>query len=310
MAELVTGFLQALEPDQQAQAVFPYGSDERLNWHYTPRSPQGIAFKDMSAEQRQACDRLLQFTLSETGYQKYQNVLTLETVLREMGGSPSMRDPELYFLTVFGDPARSPWGWRLEGHHLSLNIAVVSDELVTVTPSFWGANPAEVEIAPHQGLRTLSQEQDLAFELLATLTTAEQEQVVLANQSFGNILMGPGRREMLEQPTGLRLEDMAENSRNVAIRLLETYVSNLAPDVATAQWQKIQSAGLNQIRFAWAGALEPQQAHYYRFHGPSVLVEYDNTQNNANHIHTVWRDLTNDFGGDILRAHHEQMVHG
>jgi hypothetical protein len=134
--------------------------------------------------------------------------------------------------------------------------------------------------------------------------------VVLANQSFGNILMGPGRREMLDQPTGLRLEDMAENSRNGAIRLLETYVSNLAPDLATAQWQQIQSAGLSQIRFAWAGALEPQQAHYYRFHGPSVLVEYDNTQNNANHIHTVWRDLTNDFGGDILQAHHEQMVHG
>jgi hypothetical protein len=159
-------------------------------------------------------------------------------------------------------------------------------------------------------LRTLPEEQDLAFELLATLTTAEQEQVVLANQSFGNILMGPGRMEMLEQPTGLQLEQMTESSRNLAIRLLETYVRNLTPDIANAQWQQIEAAGLNQIRFAWAGSLQPQQAHYYRLQGPTVLAEYDNTQNNANHIHTVWRDLTNDFGGDILQAHHQQTVHG
>ncbi|MEB3212552.1 MAG: DUF3500 domain-containing protein, partial [Leptolyngbyaceae bacterium] len=256
------------------------------------------------------CDRLLQFTLSETGYQKFQNIVTLETVLQQMGGSASIRDPELYFLTVFGDPAQTPWGWRMEGHHFSLNVAVMSEQEVTVTPTFWGANPAQVQIEPHRGLRSLADEQDLAFALLNTLTSAQQEQVVLANQSFGDILTGPGRAQALEQPTGLRLANMTSDSRNLAVRLIETYVQNLTPNLAEGQWQQIQTADLNMIQFAWAGALEPGQAHYYRLHGPTVLIEYDNTQNNANHIHTVWRDLRNDFGGDALRAHYAHTRHG
>jgi len=309
MAEYVLAFLQALSPEQEQFAVFPFNNDERLNWHYTPRSRQGIVFKEMSAEQRQACDRLLQFTLSETGYQKFQNIVTLETVLRQRGGSPSIRDPELYFLTVFGDPAQMPWGWRMEGHHFSLNVTIIAAEEVTVTPNFWGANPALVQIEPHQGLRSLPQEQDLAFKLLNTLTSAQQEQVVIANQSFGDILTGPNRSQSLEQPTGFRLAEMTPDSRNVAIKLIETYVRNLTPDLAEAQWQQIEDAGLSQIQFAWAGSLEPGEAHYYRLHGPTVLIEYDNTQNNANHIHTIWRDLTRDFGGDSLRAHYEQILH-
>jgi len=309
MAEQVMTFLQVLDHDQQPRAVFPFISDERVDWHYTPRSRQGIPFKEMSAEQRQACDRLLQLTLSETGYQKFQNIVTLETVLRDMGGSPSIRDPERYFLTVFGDPTQLPWGWRMEGHHFSLNVTIIEDEQVSVTPTFWGANPALVEIEPHRGLRSLAQEQDLAFELLNTLTSVQQDQVVLVNQSFGDILTGPGRAQALAQPTGLRLADMTSDSRNLAVQLIETYVQNLTPNVAEGQWQQIQNADLNLIQFAWAGALEAGQAHYYRLHGPTVLIEYDNTRNNANHIHTIWRNLTNDFGGDVLRAHYEQSIH-
>lgn len=310
MADQAMTFLQALDPEQQQRAVFPFNSGERLNWHYTPRPRQGLAFKDMSADQRQACDRLLQFTLSETGYNKFQNIVTLETVLQQMGGSPSIRNPELYYLTLFGDPTDTPWGWRMEGHHFSLNITVISEERMTVTPNFWGANPVVVQIEPHQGLRTLSQEQELAFALLNTLTAVQQEQVLLATQSFGDILTGPRRVESLHQQTGLRMADMGLNSRNIAIQLIKTYVRNLAPDLAEGQWQSLQDAGLNQIHFAWAGALEPGQAHYYRLHSPTVLIEYDNTQNNANHIHTIWRDLTQDFGEDLLRAHYEQSVHG
>ncbi len=309
MAELVTAFLQSLDSEQQREAMFPFEAEERFNWHYVPRQRQGMAFKQMSAQQRQTVDRLLQFSLSEVGYRKVQNILTLETVLREMGGSPSIRDPELYFVTVFGNPAQVPWGWRLEGHHLSLNIAVISEAIVTVTPAFLGANPAKVQVPLQQGLRALPQEQDLAFELLQSLSSAQRQQLILADQSFGDILTGPGRSVSLERSAGLLLSDMETDSRDRAIRLIETYVRNLRDDLATVQLQQIQKAGIDQIRFAWAGALEPQQAHYYRFQGPTVLIEYDNTQNNANHIHTVWHDLRNNFGMDVLRSHYEQGIH-
>ncbi|MGF1512984.1 MAG: DUF3500 domain-containing protein [Elainellaceae cyanobacterium] len=309
MTERVTSFLQSLGPEQQRQAVFPYDSAERLNWHYTPRSRQGISFKDMTREQRQAAEGMLQFTLSETGYQKVQDILTLETVLRQQGGSPAIRDPELYFWTVFGNPGAIPWGWRLEGHHLSLNIAAMSEDTLVVTPAFWGANPAEVQGPPHQGLRALAQEQDLAFDLMRSLTAAQQERVILANQSFGNILAGP-RPSRLEDAAGLRLGEMDAASRDRAVQLIETYVGNLRGELAARQLQRIRDAGIDAIRFSWAGALDPDQGHYYRLHGPIALIEYDNTRNDANHIHSVWHDLEQGFGVDALRAHYAQVSHG
>ncbi|MGF1535722.1 MAG: DUF3500 domain-containing protein [Elainellaceae cyanobacterium] len=308
MAERVTAFLQTLDPQQQ-QAVFPFDSAERLNWHYTPRSRKGLSYKDMTHEQRQAAEHLLQFTLSEAGYQKVQDILTLETVLRQQGGSPSIRDPELYFWTVFGEPGTVPWGWRMEGHHLSLNVAAVSDNTFVVTPAFWGANPAMVQTPPHRNLRALAQEQDLAFDLMRSLTSAQQEQALLANQSFGDILAGP-TPSGIEEAEGLRLGDMDTASRDRAIRLLEVYVGNLQSDLAARQLQRIRSAGVDPIRFAWAGAVEPRQGHYYRLQGPVALIEYDNTRNDANHIHSVWHDLEHGFGVDALRAHYEWVHHG
>ncbi|MEO1134423.1 MAG: DUF3500 domain-containing protein [Cyanobacteria bacterium J06639_1] len=309
MAERATAFLQALDARQQQRAVFSFESDERTNWHYMPRSRQGIAFKEMTANQRRAAERLLQFALSETGYRKVQNVITLETVLQQLGGSPSFRDPELYFLTVFGTPAQAPWGWRFEGHHLSLNVTVSPDTSIALTPAFWGANPAEVPVPPHRGLRPLANEQDVAFDLLRSLTAAERERGLLADRSFGDIVAGPGRTASLGRVEGLQLGDMQPASRDLALRLVETYVGNMSDDLARQQRQQIRAAGSDRIRFAWAGAIDPGRAHYYRLHGPSVLLEYDNTQNDANHIHTVWRDLNQDFGGDALRAHYERGTH-
>ncbi len=309
MAERVLAFLDSLNQEQQMQATFSFNSEERFNWHYTPRSRQGISLKALNTNQQQQLGQLLEFSLSEIGYQKVQSIITLETVLQQLGGSPSFRDPELYYLTVFGSPPQFPWGWRFEGHHLSLNITVLTPESLAVTPAFWGANPANVTISPHQGLRALAQEQDLAFELLRSLSPLQSEQIYLSDQSFGDILTGPGRADSLNQPMGLLLGDMSLESRERAIRLINTYLQNMRQDWADYYSQKIQDASLDQIRFSWAGGIEPGQAHYYRLHGPTVLIEYDNTQNNANHIHAIWRDLQQDFGGDVLGLHYEHPIH-
>lgn len=309
LAGLTVAFLQTLSPEQRQRAVFPFSSRERFNWHYVPRRREGIPFKEMNAEQQTAAEDLLRFVMSETGYRKVSNIRRLEEVLRQLGDSPSVRDPEQYAFTVFGDPAIAPWGWRVEGHHVSLNFTVISDDLIAVTPAFLGANPAEVRIPPLQGLRSLPGEQELALELVQSLEPIQRQQAVIATQSFGDILTGPIRAQTLNHPVGLPLSEMDEGRRALAMRLIEEYIHNMRGELAQAQLQRIQSAGIERIHFAWAGGIEAGQAHYYRLHGPTLLIEYDNTQNNANHIHSVWRDLTNDFGVDLLRDHYEKGGH-
>lgn len=309
MAAAAATFLQSLDSNLQQQAMFPFTDAERRNWHYVPRQRQGIALEALTTEQQQRGEQLLQTLLSEVGYQKVQNIFLLETVLRDLGGSPSLRNPELYYFTFFGRPDAYPWGWRLEGHHLSINVTVLAEDEMFFTPTFWGANPAEVPIEPHQGLRTLGQEQDLAFELLRGLLPEQQEAVLLAERSLGNIVTGPGRADALAQLQGIPLSQMSTESRDRSLRLIETYLNNLHPDFAQAQLQQIRAAGIDQIHFAWAGALEAGMPYYYRLQGPSVLIEHDNTQNSANHIHSVWRDLNHDFGGDALQAHYQSGIH-
>lgn len=197
LARLTVAFLQTLSQKQRQRAVFPFSSRERFNWHYVPRQREGIPLKEMNAEQRTAAEALLQFAMSEVGYRKVTNIRRLEEVLRQMGNRPSVRDPEQYAFTVFGDPATPPWGWRVEGHHMSLNFTVISNDLATVTPAFLGANPAEVAIPPLQGLRTLAREQDLARKLVQSLELTQREQVMIAAQSFGDILTGPIRAQSL-----------------------------------------------------------------------------------------------------------------
>ena len=308
LARLTAAFLQTLSQKQLERAVFPFSSPERFNWHYVPRQREGIPLKEMNAKQRTAAEALLQFVMSEVGYRKVTNIRRLEEVLRQMGGSPSVRDPDQYAFTVFGNPATPPWGWRVEGHHLSLNFTVTND-FVTVTPAFLGANPAKVSISPLKGLRTLDAEQDLARKLVQSLELTQREIAVIAAQSFGDILTGPLRAESLNRPVGLPLSEMDDRRRDLAMRLVEEYIQNLRDELAFAQLKRLREAGIERIHFAWAGGFQPEEAHYYRLHGPTLLIEYDNTQNDANHIHSVWHDPTNDFGVDLLGEHYEKGDH-
>jgi len=244
------------------------------------------------------------------GYGKATNVIHLEAVLRRLETFGLSRDPENYAFTVFGQPGPSaPWGWRVEGHHLSLNFTLVPGRPVAVTPAFLGANPAEVPSGPTKGLRALAAEQDLGRTLVQSLTEAQRARTVIAAQSLGDIVTGPGRADSLAAPAGLALADMTGDQRSFAAKLIEEYARNMRSELAEQELRRMREAGPERVHFAWAGPLEPGRAHYYRLHGPTLLIEYDNTQNNANHIHSVWHDPKRDFGLDLLRAHYQHGHH-
>jgi Protein of unknown function (DUF3500) len=299
-------FLQALTPEKRQRAMFPFDSAERSNWHYIPRRRMGLALKDMTAEERDAAHQLLRSGLGEAGYGKVVAIMRLEEVLRQMELFGFSRDMENYAFTVFTTAdGLFPLGWRVEGHHLSLNFTIVNETQSAVTPAFLGAHPAEIRDGPLKGMRALAQEHDLAFDLMRRLDPGQRRKALFATRSLGDIVSGPGRSIDLNSSVGLPLAEMTAMQRDAAIRLLEEYVRNVRDDIAAANLRSVHEAGIDKLYFAWAGSLEPDQAHYYRLHGPTLLIEYDNTRNDANHVHSIWHDLRNDFGADLLRAHYE-----
>jgi hypothetical protein len=310
MAGAALAFLGALPAEARKRAVFAVGDRERLNWHYVPRGREGVPFKAMPAPARAAAHELMQASLSAVGYTKAADIIQLETVLRQIETFGLTRDPENYAFTVFGNPgATAPWAWRVEGHHLSLNFTLVPGQPVAMTPAFLGANPAEVPSGPKKGQRALAAEQDLGRALARSLSEAQRARTVIAAESLGDIVTGPGRADSLATPAGLALADMTGDQRALATKLIEEYARNMRNELAEQELLRMREAGLERVHFAWAGPLDAGRAHYYRLHGPTLLIEYDNTQNNANHIHSVWHDPRRDFGLDLLRAHYERGAH-
>jgi hypothetical protein len=311
IAGAATAFVAALPADGRRRAVFTFGDKERLNWGYVPRRREGLPFKEMSAAARAAAHELMKVSLSVVGYDKAVNVIRLEGVLRQLetfGGL--MRDPDNYAVTVFGTPGPgSAWGWRLEGHHLSLNFTLIPGKPIAVTPAFLGANPAEVRSGSLEGLRTLAREQDLGRALAQGMDEAQRRRMLIGTQSLGDIVGGPSRGDSLTSPAGIPAADLGAAQRQLLVKVLEEYARNMRVEVADDELRRLREAGLERVHFAWAGPIEPGHAHYYRIHGPTVLIEFDNTQNDANHIHSVWHDPRNDFGADLLRAHYEGGHH-
>ena len=306
MAGAASAFLGSLDARQRKRVSFGFTDTERLNWHYVPRRREGLTFKDMGAPSRAAAHELMKASLSAAGYAKAANVIQLEEVLRQIEMIGLSRDPENYAFSVFGTPAdAAPWGWRVEGHHLSLNFTLVPGKPIAVTPAFMGANPAAVKSGAKSGLRTLEQEQELALALARSLDPTIRARAVIAGDSLGDIVMGPGRREVFASRQGVPLAALSGDQRALALRLIETYARNMRAEIADEELRRLRAAGVEQVHFAWAGPIDPARPHYYRVHGPTLVIEYDNSQNDANHIHSVWHDPVNDFGADLLRAHYE-----
>jgi hypothetical protein len=311
MAVAARTFLEALSPEQRAKATLEFRDDERQNWHFVPRQRRGISLKELTPAQLPLAYGFLASGLSHQGFLKATTIVSLEEVLREMEqGRGPVRDPELYYFSVFGKPgARQGWGWRFEGHHLSLNFTIVQGEVISVTPSFLGANPAEVRSGPRQGLRVLAMEEDLGRQLIRSMDSEQRGEAIISDKAPRDIITGADRKAGPLSPRGVMSKRLTESQRQLLWQLLEEYVRRHRPDVAKVDLEKIREAGVDEISFAWAGPVEPGRGHYYRVQGPTFLLEYDNTQDGANHIHTVWRDFENDFGEDLLRKHYEQHRH-
>lgn len=310
IASRATEFLNLLDESQATKARYPLDDEERFNWHYIPRQRNGIPLKELTEKQRQAALALLKASLSDQGFQKAGNIMALENVLRELesrGQDNTYRDPLNYSVTIFGNPdPQNTWGWRLEGHHISLNFCSTEGIIASATPTFWGSNPATVRAGRYTGKQVLKQEMDLGFTLVNSLDAAQLKSALVSEKAPGDIITGNHRTADLLEPKGLSYNEMKENQKKLLMQLLNVYVKNYEFGFAKRFMNKIEKAGIGNLSFAWAGSLQPGAGHYYRIQGPMLLIEYDNTQNNANHVHSVVRDLTDDFAGDILREHYEK----
>ena len=306
MAASAKAFLASLTAEQAAKAVIPFPSDERLNWHFIPRERKGLPLKEMTPAQKHLAHALLSSGLSQSGYIKAATVMSLEEVLRVLeNDSGARRNPEGYFFSVFGEPSdKGAWGYRVEGHHLSQNFTI-SNGRVAGSPSFFGANPAEVRDGPRKGLRALAREEDLARELLSALTAEQKKTAIVAPEAYKDILTTAERKAALKgQPSGLSAAKMNGRQKELLQALLDEYAHNMPEQIAQQRLDQIKKAG-NNMFFAWAGVEQKGGPHYYRVQAPAFLIEYDNTQNNANHIHSVWRDYEGDFGLDLLKQHYD-----
>ena len=313
LAAKANAFLGLLDNEQVEKARYSFEDDERFNWHFIPRARNGISFNDMTEQQRQSALALLKASLSEQGYQKANNIMALENVLREVenrGSDDTYRDPLNYYFTIFGDPDPNQiWAWRLEGHHISLNFSSASREIVSATPTFWGSNPAIVRTGRYRGRQILKQETDLGFTLVNSLKMDQMRIAVVSPKAPSDIISGHQRKADLLDPSGLSFNQMTDPQKKLFLQLLNVYVKNYQLGFSKRLMEKIEKAGIENLSFAWAGSLQPGAGHYYRIQGPTLLIEYDNTQNNANHVHTVVRDLANDFAEDILREHYQKEHH-
>ena len=310
MAQAATNFVAALTPEQQAKAVYEWKDEERFDWHFIPKPRKGLPFKEMTAAQRALAHALISSGLSQRGFAKAATIMSLEQVLFDLEDKAPRRNAELYYLTIFGKPGNDTWGWRVEGHHLSLNFALKEGEVLGVTPSFFGANPAKVQAGPRKGLRPLASEEDLGRQLVKSLNAEQRKVAVIATDAPRDIITGNDRKGKLLEPLGISSANLTPPQQELLLALLKDYLFRYRNEIAESALKKIQSPNHQPpLHFAWAGGLEPGQGHYYRIQGPAFLIEYDCTQDNANHIHTVWRDLEHDFGEDPLRAHYDQVPH-
>jgi TonB family protein len=313
MADAANKFLASLKPEQKAKATLDFADENRRDWTIVPRDRKGVPLKDLDENQRKLAMDFMKSGLGASGYQKATTIISLEPVLRELEGTNRRfpRDPELYYFSIFGTPsAKSPWGWRVEGHHISIHFTIVKGEMISNTPLAFGANPAEVRQGERKGLRALAGEEDKGRDLILALDEKQRAVAIFDPKAPSDILTLAKIKADPLKPEGIPAGQMNKQQKTLLEKLIGEYLGRMPQDVADERSKKMRSAGFDKIHFAWAGGVNKGDPHYYRVQSPTFLIEYDNTQNNANHIHSVWRDFNGDFGEDLLRAHYQTTPHG
>jgi hypothetical protein len=339
MVHAAERLIESLDRFQKPKTVFKFDAADRTNWHYFPEggftdeygySRNGLTLRAMAPKQRHFAHGLMSTGLSAAGYVKAMDVMALEEIVRAIEDDKTgHRDALGFHYSVFGEPSLTgTWGWRVEGHHLSLHYTLRNGELVAASPTFFGANPHEAAQGPHKGMRALADEEDLALELLASLDKAQKKVAVIDDVAPYDILTMADERAKLEgAPQGLAASKMTEKQYGMLLNLIAEYAHNMPAQVAAARMKAAQDVSRDQLYFAWAGRIgrpkpkavpigsvttgnrEPN-GNYYRVQSPTFLIEYDNTQNVSNHSHSVWREFEGDYGLDVLAMHHRRFDHG
>ncbi|NVK49356.1 MAG: DUF3500 domain-containing protein [Cyclobacteriaceae bacterium] len=305
-------FLKSLTQAQRNKTQMPFDDESRMLWHYIPSSmfPRaGIQLNELDPNQKAKLEELLRTFLSETGYNKTMKIIDLENVLLEISGDSIMRNPENYSVAFYGSPEKdSLWAFSFEGHHISLNFTIHNGKVETA-PRFFGANPARIPSGPREGERTLQKEEDLGFELINSLSEKQRKIAIFQEEPFFDIVTGKSKEVEPLNPVGILYGQLNRNQQLIFLKLLDEYLSTMPAEQAEKRMNSIRDEEINELRFGWAGATVVGEGHYYRIQGKSFLIEFDNVQNKANHIHTVWRDFDGDFGRDIIREHYKNSDH-
>ena len=310
---------------QRSQLDQPFTDTARSDWSYVPRSRSGVAWRDMNAAQREALTQLLHTALTDAGVDKARAIMALEIALRELETVGRSRDPQNYAIALFGSPEPSSsgpgpsepqaaWGWRIEGHHLSLHFTLLGDRYVSTLPQFMGANPALVprdmapgpsgEAGPRKGVRVLGEEEDLARQLLAALTPAQRASALFSAQPYGDIVSKNARQLSPLSPVGIGMNELSGAQQALVLKLITSFASHLQPELLEARLARVRAGQLSTIRFGWAGSVVRGEPYYFRIAGASFLIEFDNS--GGNHVHSVWRDAEGDWGRDILADHYRR----
>jgi len=302
-------FLATLSPELKARTLFTLLKDEeRFNLNFVPKERKGPTFHDFNDQQKTAALALLKASLSAQGYQKTVDIMELEKVLvivENQKPDSHYRDPLNYHFCIFGTPAPDkPWGWRFEGHHISINFASSYGKIISSTPSFFGANPGIVKIDEQKGKQALKLESEIGLTLVNSLTQEQLKIARFSEEAPHEIFTGTMRKVSNIEPRGISYKGLSKDQQKTFLQLLDVFVKNYELGFSKTLMDKITKAGIENLSFAWAGGLQYGLPHYYRIQGPMLLIEYDNTQTNANHVHTVVRDLTNDYAEDILQEHY------
>jgi hypothetical protein len=310
MRQAAIKFLDSLSADQKRQVTFNYVDGERVFWYYPPMNRHGLLLREMDESQRTLAYALMASGLSPEANQQARAIIDHELVLGplevEQNAVTYPRDPLLYAWSIFGDPSNNeqPWGWRVEGHHVSLHYSIWGDRVLSSTPFFFGANPARVPKGPKEGLRILGTRQDLALELMESMDSGQRSKAIIYREAPADILTFNASQASLPEEAGIPASQLSGTQKEVLTALVAEYFTRVRADLAQERLDRIlHDGGIDNIHVAWGGPVDRSKPHYYRLHGGSFVVEYDNRQNGANHIHSVWRDVKNDFAYDVLREH-------
>jgi hypothetical protein len=308
MTDAANAFLNSLFPDQKKIVSYTFDDDERFDWHFIPKERKGLSLGAMQNYQRNLAIALIATGLSQQGLIKAETIMSLDQVLFVMEGGPSQfrRDPDNYYITIFGTPsATGSWGFRLEGHHVAQNFTIVNGK-VAGSPSFFGSNPGEVREGNRKGLKILKAEDEVGYDMIESLDAQQRAAAIVDPRAYNEIVTSNSRKAALDgKPSGLQASKMTDAQYKLLMTLIEVYASNMASPLDQARMDLARKQPRENTWFAWTGGVPRGVAHYYRVQTPAFLIEFDDTQNNANHIHTVWRDFEGDFGMDLLKAHYD-----